>query len=276
MKRLNVPIFGLSVALVLFSALWAFVIAPLLLFTDANYAVTLIYEGKGESRPSPAEPTVHSRFIEKHKTQIVASNGPLKNLEMSTRVVDLISGELQFEKTSHIWLHPSTLRFEDSEALALFPHHLKPKDYLVKQFSYLPDSGVLFKFKRTERIESAEVYRFDYDAPGLDWTDAFDYTLAPGAKIDAHVWGSLWLQPTTGILVNHTENWVVKIVGEKFDGLTIDVGNMWLSPDTITKQIFVAQDARRTHDLYEVAIPLSLLFIGLIVLAMSFRRGEEI
>lgn len=275
MKRLNVPIFGLGMALVLFSAVWAFVLAPLLVFSDEDYAVTLIYEDEGESRPNPSAPVIYSRFIEEHKTQLIGSDGPIKRLEMSTRVIDVISGKLQFEKTSQLRFHSSTLKLEGSEALAFFPHHLEQKDYLVKQFSYLPDSGVLFEFKGTEQIEGALAYRFDYAAAGLDWTDGYDYALEPETKIEARDWGSLWLQPTTGIVVKHTENWFVKIVGGKFDGLAIDVGHMRFSPDTIAKQVTVAQNDRRSHNLYELIIPATLLLSGLIILTISFRRGEE-
>lgn len=275
MKRLNIPIFGLGMALMLFSVVWAFVLAPLLVFSNEDYAVPLIYEDESENRPTPSAPAVYSRYIEEHKAQVIESDGPMKRLEMSTRVIDVISGKLQFEKTSQLQFHSFTLKLEGSEALAFFPHHLKQKDYLVKQLSYLPDSGVLFKFKGTEQIEGTLAYRFDYDAAGLDWTDSYPYALEPGAKIEARAWGSLWLQPTTGIAVKHTEDWIVKIVGGEFDGLAIDVGRMWLSPDTITKQVILAQNDRRSHDLYERIIPATLLLSGFIILAISFRRNKE-
>jgi hypothetical protein len=276
MKRLNVPIFGLSVALVLFSALWALVIAPPLLYSRAGLIGSLNYESFGKVRHELSAPMEESRLIEEHNMRIIELEGPLNTLEMSTRAIDPNSGDLQFEKTSQIRFDPTTLQMEGSEALAFFPRYVERKDYRVKQFSYLPDNGALFRFQSVELIEGAEVYRFDFDEANLDWTDSFDYALEPEATIKARDWGSLWIYPLNGILIKHVEDWSAQIVGGKFDGLTIDVGRMWLSPDTISKQVIIAQNDRRTHDLYEWIIPISLLLIGLIVMVMSIRRGEEI
>lgn len=275
MKRLNAAVLGSGIAIALLAAVWSFAIAPALLHPGADYTVDLVYEAESETRTGPSEAMDRSRFTEEHKTRVVALDESALTMEISARFIDLATGGVLFEDASRIRFDPDTLRLENSKAYAFFPHHLEPDDYLLKQFTYFPDEGVLFRFHGTDSIEGAQTYRFDFEASNLDWTDSYDFALEPGAKIMARDWGSVWVEPTTGVLLKHTEDWITSIVGGTHDGVQIDVGHMWLSPDTITKQVFFAQNDRRTHFLYEGVIPGSLTFIGVILVAAGFRRSRE-
>lgn len=273
--RLNTVILSSGIAAMILAAVWTYFIAPTLLRPDSGYAVRLVYEAEGDTRISPNSPMVHSRFSEDHKTRTIEVNGPHIIFEISTRFTDLVNGEILFDDVSRVPFNRSTMKMDGSETLAFFPHHLEQTDYIVKQFTYFPDGGVPFRFQEIDFIQGAEVYRFDFDVPELDWTNSYDYTLEPNVRIVARDWGSVWVEPSTGIVVKHTENWIAEITGGRYDGAKVDVGHMWLSPDTIAKQAFVAQNERRTHMLYELVIPVLLTLIGLTLVVMSFRKKKE-
>lgn len=273
--RQNTVILSSGIAAMILAAVWTYFIAPTLLRPDSGSVVRLVYEAEGNTRISPNSPMVHSRFSENHTTKTIEVNGPHIVFEISTRFADLVNGEILFDDVSRVPFNRSTMKMDGSETFAFFPHHLEQTDYIVKQFTYFPDGGVPFRFQEMDLIQGAEVYRFNFDAPGLDWTNNYDYALEPNARIKARDWGSVWVEPSTGIVVKHTENWIAEITGGQHDGAKVDVGHMWLSPDTIAKQAFLAQNERRTHMLYELVIPILLTLIGLTLIVMSFHRKKE-
>lgn len=262
---------ALATVLLLFDGIWTFLLAPRLLHGPA-LSDELVYETDGNTRETLAGPQVYSRFVEIHGMAAMESLSGKDRLEFKTTVYKLPANELSWSQVNAVEFDRGTLRIAGSDAYLVFPPHVERRDYLVKFFSYLPDSGALFRFRGVDRMRGVTTYVFDYAVDGLDWTDNYSLAMPPGVRIKSRDWGTVWIEPVTGILVNHKEQWVAVAEGGEFDNAVVDTGGMWFPNDTVAKQLFLAQNMRRATMLYERILPVCMLGVGAILLAMAAAR----
>lgn len=263
-----------ALALLVFAGLWAFYWAPALLRSSGNFG-ELVYETDGNSLETFPGTPVYTRYVEIHRAVPRAAADGGTWLDLTATVYRLPSGELAWKQDGTVGYDPETLKVVGHDAHVVFPPHVQPADYRVKFFSYLPDGGVPFRFRGAETLRGLRVYVFDFAADDLDWTANYTLALPPGVRIKSRDWGTVWIEPTTGTLVNHKEEWVAWADGGAFQGVEVDSGSMWLSDDTLMKQVFLAQNMKRASILYEIVLPLTMVGIAAILLAMAAVRGNR-
>jgi hypothetical protein len=265
---------GLAAAVLAFDAAWVLDFAPSFIHR-AHIEASLVYETDGNSMETFPGPLVYGRYIEEHTSRLVDDGKDQASVEFKTTVFKLPKNEVYWQQSKVLTYDKRSLKVVGGQAQMHFPPHVEKRDYAVRMFSYIPDDGVVFRFAGEEEVVGVDTYKFTFDAPGLDWTDNYSYTLVPGTRILSHDWGTVWIEPESGIMVNHKENWIASAVGGPFHGMDVDDGTMWFASDTVTKQAFRAQNLRRASILYERVLPLALLGTAAIIAGLGVRRLQD-
>lgn len=265
---------ALAAALLLFDGIWTFRLAPRLLHSSFLLS-ELVYETDGNTLETYPGPQVYTRFTEIHSMTEVESRDGKHTLEFKTTVYKLPNNELSWSQVNAVEFDHDTLKIVGSDAHVVFPPHTQQRDYLVKFFSYIPDSGARFRFRGEDEVRGLAAYVFDYSVEDLDWTDNYSIPMPPGVRIKSRDWGTVWIEPTTGLLVNHKEQWVARSQGGPFDTVEVDAGGMWFPNDTVTRQVFLAQNIRRAAVLYERILPLCMLGAAAVLVAMAAARRSR-
>lgn len=265
---------ALAILLLLFDGVWTFSLAPRLL--HASYLLgELVYETDGNSLETLPGPQVYTRYVEIHTMAATEAQEGNGILEFKTVVYKLPNNELSWSQANSVKFDHDTLKIVGSDAYLVFPPHVEQRDYQAKFFSYIPDNGALFRFRGVDEVRGLRAYVFDFAVENLDWTDNYNLAMPPGVRIKSRDWGTVWIEPTTGILVNHKEQWVATAKGGPFDDVEVDAGGMWFPNDTVTKQVFLAQNMRRTTVLYERVLPVCMLGASAVLLAMAAARRRK-
>lgn len=262
-----------SLAVMVLDGLLTFVLAPAVLHT-AHLSAALVYESGGDSIETFPGPTTYKRIIEDHKTGVYTDRDGNTFMEFETIAYLQPGNSMYFEQTSSVRFDPQTLRILGSEALVTPPQHLEKADFLAKMFSYVPDGGTAFRFAGVDRVLGLETYVFEYALTDLDWTENYKFDLPPGVKITATDSGKVWIEPVSGVMVNHKERWAATATGGGHDGLAVDIGGMWMTNDAVARQVFRAQDIKRACVLYETVLPLAMLGIAAAFAAAAVERTE--
>lgn len=274
MPSLDKRFIALGLLLLLFDGIWAFHLAPQLLHTGVPPG-DLVYETDGNSMETFPGPQVYTRYTEVHSLNTTNVDGDRASMAFDSKVYKLPANDLSWSQVNAVPFDRDTLKIIGSDSYVMFPPHLEKQDYRVKLFSYIPDSGTQFRFIRVEEVRGLTAYVFDFQLEDLDWTDNYTLHMPPDVRIKSRDWGTVWIEPTTGLLVNHTEQWVAAAQGGAFDSVEVDAGGMWFSSDTVMKRIFLAQNIKRACILYEIVLPLAMVAVAAILLAMaaSCRRA---
>ena len=236
----------------------------------ANYEATFSYMAPSVIAETLDGALATNSFIEHHHEHIVDEQGEIFVMEMVTTYEEIITGKPLFRSTDRVRMNRRSRLSEGKNVLLLFPPHLRRKNYVLQRFSYLPEEGTLFTFEGEEKIYGLPSYRFSFHAASLDWTANYpNLALPEGATIFARDWGTVWVEPYSGIIVKHEEEWEALISGGKYDGNLVDTGKMWFVRDSIIRQVFIASNERRRLLLHEWVAPGTLVLIGIILLLMA-------
>jgi hypothetical protein len=266
---------ALAFAVFAFDGAWTFGLAPRLLH-HIHLDASLLYETDGNAIEKLAGPQVYGRFIEEHLSRVQESGQTgMEAVELHTIVHKLPDNELYWEQSTVVTYDKNSLKVEGGEALMHFPPHLEKTGYTLRMFSYVPDSGARFRFVGEDTIAGLKTYMFQFDVDGLDWTANYTFPLTADTRIISHDWGTVWIEPVSGVLVNHKEQWVASVDGGSYHGQQVDAGSMWFAADTVTKQVFMAQNLKRASILYEQVLPLAMASIGLTLAAIGVQRQPD-
>ena len=216
-----------------------------------------------------------SSFIERHRERVVSRTGNILDVAMTTKFVDQLTKKLLFSTTATIPVNRETGFIQGTKALLFFPGDLEKKNYLVRRFSYLPEEGALFVFDRQEEINGLPVYRFSYNVEDVDWTANYpELEFSENVSVSARNWGCIWVDPCTGIIIRHEEQWSAVVVGGTYSGTPVDVGKMRFSSDTVLKQVFTAQNEQRWVLFLGKVAPGATLLIAGILFVMAWPRKQ--
>jgi len=262
---------ALGIMTLAFVVVWLGVVIPRMEKVSANYEADFSYAAQSTFVETIGDSLVTHSFTEHHHERILHGYGDdTVVVEMTAEFVDAVTGRLLFRVIDQARMNRRSRLIEDKNVFLLFPPHLQKKDYLLQRFPYLPEEGVLFTFKGEERISGLRSYRFSFQAASLDWTANYpNLALSEDATIFARDWGTVWVEPYSGIMVNHEEEWEALVSGGKYDGNLVDTGKMWFVQDSIIRQVFIAGNERRRLLLHEWVAPGTLALIGGILLFMA-------
>lgn len=268
---------GLGVLLLSLDLLWVVWVGQEALWRYMTVPTQLRYEAEATYAEQPGAEAVAGRYIEEHQVRILDRTGDDVTAELSTRDVDRATGAtMLFAESTLVHFSRSSYKVQGSQTQAFFPRDVEERNYLLKQFSYFPDEGVVFVFRGRELVKNVEAYRFDFLAEGLDWTDSYDYSLPAGSSIHATDRGTVWIDPWSGTLLKHVESWEAYVVGGEHDKIVVDKGHMWLVDDTTIRQIMTAKNQRRDSILIKRVIPVILLILALVAFLISYRRSAAV
>ena len=262
---------ALGIMTLAFVVVWLGVVIPRMEKVSANYEADFSYAAQSTFAEILGDSLVTHSFTERHHERILHEYGDdTVVVEMTTEFVDAVTGRLLFRAIDQARMNRRSRLVEDKNVLLLFPPHLQKKNYVLQRFPYLPEEGVLFTFEEEERVNGLRSYRFSFQAAGLDWTANYpDLVLPEDASIFARDWGTVWVEPCSGIVVKHEEEWETLVSGGEYDGNPVDTGKMWFVPDSIIRQVFIAGNERRRLLFHEWVVPGTLALIGGILLFMA-------
>ena len=276
MNALQKTATALGVMALTFAAIWVSFVIPWMKEVPRNYEAVFSYMARSAVAERPGAPLVKESFIEHHEERVVTPRGNMLLVEMVTTFVEISRGDILFQATDQIWMNRKSRLIKGGDVLLLFPYELQKRNYLVRRFPYFPKEGVLFVFEGVENVKGLRSYRFSFSAENLDWSANYpDFPLPEGVSIRARDWGRVWVEPRTGIMVKHEEQWESVLSGGAFHGTPVDVGEMWFLPDTVVRQVFVASNERRRLLLHARVAPGAMIFMGATFLFMGcpFHRG---
>jgi hypothetical protein len=234
------------------------------------------YIARSSVAETPGKSLTTKSFVEHHRERVVRGEGNVVVLEMVTEFFEVVTECLLFYTTDQVRMNRISRLMEETDVLVLFPPKLRKRDYLVRRFPYFPEEGVLFTFEGEERVDGLRSFRFSYHIASVDWSANYPHIpLSEGASVLARDWGTVWVEPRTGIMVKHEEQWEARISGGEFHGHPVDMGDMWFLPDTVIRQVFLAANEGRRLLLYTWIVPGVLLLTGCILLCMAkpSRKG---
>lgn len=267
---------ALGVMALVFAVVWLGFVVPWMEEIPRNYETVFSYMARSAVAEAPGAPLVTESFIEHHEERVVTSQGNMFLVEMATTFVEISRGDILFHAADTLWMNRKSRLVKGKDVLLLFPPRLQKRDYLVRRFPYFPEEGVPFVFEGEEEVKGLRSYRFAFSTENLDWSANYpDFPLPEGASIVARDWGRVWVEPRTGIMVKHEEQWEALLSGGAFHGTPVDVGEMWFLPDTIMRQVFVASNEGRRLLLHTWVAPGAMILMGAILLLVGcpFHRG---
>lgn len=156
----------------------------------------------------------------------------------------------------------------------LFPQHTERKQYGLWDPVYAGPR--VATFDHVDQFRGVEVYVFNTLADGIDETAGYASLPEVPEKYYALSYGKgrLWIEPVSGIVVDHEDSGVSYFVdpktGERI-GEPIIQWSQRYTPETIDAQLQLATATRRRMRALEVWLPLAFAAAGLICLAAGFR-----
>jgi hypothetical protein len=166
-----------------------------------------------------------------------------------------------------------------------FPFGTEQRDY---EF-FDPNARKAFpaRFVGVEQLEGVEVYRFEQqipptvtlteDVPGeLAGSPAGTTVSADAVYTDKR---TLWVEPTTGSIVNGREEIRQVLHGPQGDGVTLLAGTLNFTPEAIDSNLSLAGGGRDQVVLLTRTLPIALGVVGVLLLAgglvVLLRRGRR-
>jgi hypothetical protein len=159
----------------------------------------------------------------------------------------------------------------------LFPPHTERKDFPIWDAQYVGMREM--SFQHATSIDGVEVYVFHFIAKGMDETAGYSHL--PDVPDPYHAItnakGTLWIEPTSGVMVNFEDEGVSHYV-EAATGRPLADFYGWTSrytPETRTAKLKQALDARREILALEIWLPIGLLSAGLAWLMIGWRSKRR-
>jgi hypothetical protein len=152
-----------------------------------------------------------------------------------------------------------------------FPLYTKPQEYLFHSPEVLEKPSSML-FNGMEEIEGLNVYRFAYFIDNLDKTQYFPDFLSAGETIIGNHQGTIWVEPTSGYIVDweHSgENWVIN----PNTGVKTQDFQKWFnefSDETMQFHLNEAKSAKWSVLLHKEILPNVFLILGLTLMLLSF------
>ena len=163
---------------------------------------------------------------------------------------------------------------EDAPGYFTFPPHVEKKDYLFSSPEVVeqPEKVV---FKSEERVRGLSVYRFDYEIPKVDKSHFFPESITNIGSVKGDHKGSLWVEPTTGYIVNFSHGGENFIHDQDTDEEIMFFQN-WengFTEDTVDRHVKAAKQIKSQYNLYSRTVPLILFVIGFVLVYRSRKDG---
>lgn len=276
--RRHLPI---ALSLCLLAGVMRFWLAPQWARLPADYAEETSYQAQSRARETPAGKWESARLIGRRVDQTLVTSGDTAivqgDLHWATE-----SGQVLFESAGIYGVDRRTRRNlsgygnVNRNGQFLFPVHLQRTTYRYWDPIYIGPRTATFE--RQDMVNGLPVYVFQFAARNLDETAGYTHLPDVPERYQAHTdgEGTLWIEPTSGIVVDYKERGVSYF----FDAARRKrAGDFYFWSDHFTAQTKAAQlksaiAARRRIRTLEIWLPVALLLGGLGCLVMGLRRSS--
>jgi len=229
-----------------------------------DYESTTTYLGAVQWRGGPgeefSEPFIQ---VEAHTERVVEVKGNWVTLQLESIVKNPLTDEIFWQSESNVTVDRYTQQYVDEPAYYSFPLDVEKRDYYnMRHYSYLPRT--VFSYEGGETLKGLPVYVFSYRVTGIDASENFPAWVVEGKHPVMDDWGSLWVEPFSGHIVNAKDCWETYFIDPSTgETVYIDNGKIWYAEDTIVKEILAAQELKQASFIQTVLIPFILIVVSL-------------
>jgi hypothetical protein len=281
MNRIR-PYLLIALVFLLTAALLRFWITPFTERLSADYTSVTHLTVQDRFRDSPSGDWQTTILTNRRADQTINSLGQVSIIQ-GNLFVSSDSGSVIFESTGLYGVDRRTLSnvsgYGDTERSGqyLFPPHLTSTTYEYWDPMFIgPRTAV---YNHTETLDGLLVYVYNFNGNGMDET--VGYSTLPGvpelyrALTDGQ--GALWIEPTSGIVVDYQEQglsyFVDQVTGERLEDFHTWSGRY--TPDTLAAQLKLARSTRLRTLALEIGLPGGLVLFGLLWLVVGFTRPKK-
>lgn len=271
--------------LILMCGLWLlagvqyFWIAPHLMQLPADYADETRYATKSRFRATPDGDWEDADLIGRRVDQTLVAGAEHSIIQGSLHWTTA-EGLAAYETTAIYGVDRQTRMnlpgYGDNsrDGQFLFPPHTEARSYRYWDPQYI--GARVANFARSETLDGVPVYMFHFRVQGLDESAGFAHLPDVPERYGAHTEaeGSLWIEPTSGLVVDYEERGTSYFV-EPDTGKRIADLYTWsdrYTPQTKAAKLQQGVAARRRIQLLELGLPLGLLLAGSLCLALGLLR----
>lgn len=260
--------------LTLLIPLWIFKIAvPITQFFDlTDNAIT--YESRIKIITTPGESLRELFETETHIQKTINKEQDLTTILLRATSHDEYSNEIYADKQKEYLVNKNTLQIQNKNLQIFFPQHTQKKNYLLQFTTYLPDTGTNFEFETEEKIGNLDTYKFKYSAENIDWTDALANKFP---KVIAKDWGIVWVEPYSGTIIKHEEQWTAKATEGAYAGTEVFAGIMEIGSEETNNQINEAILKKGIIQIIEIILPATLAtaVLAIITTIIIIKKGTR-
>ncbi len=269
-------------ALAALAGLLRFWLAPMLTRLPANYSNETRYDADTRFRESPTAAWTSSPLIARRVDQTLTASEDASIIQGDVHWTTE-DGTPTYETTTLYGVDRRTRKnlpgYGDADRTGqfLFPQHVQPTTYQFWDPYYLGPRTATFR--ATEQVDGLTVYVFDYIAANID--DTGGYTFLPDVpkryRAISDGQGTLWIEPTSGVVVDFKDEGVSYFVDVKTSQRVADLYH-WsarYTPETRVAQLALARADQTWILALEIWVPGGLLLVGLLWLAITWWRRRK-
>lgn len=260
------------------AALHYFYIAPQLLRIPAAYASEASFDATTRARAGPGAQWSSSSLVARRVDQALLSSAGHAIIQGDLHWTNA-DGVVEFETSAIFGVDRHTRRnlpgYGDMARNGpfLFPLHTERNSYDYWDTHFIGSCRATYE--RTQEIDGVPVRVYRFRAAGLDETAG--YSQLPDVperfRVHSDASGTLWIEPTSGVVVDYEEQGVSYFV-EPAGGKRVADVYIWkdrYTPRTRLAKMQLAVAERRRIVLLETAIPAALLLAGAGALLLGLR-----
>ncbi|HEX8406068.1 MAG TPA: porin PorA family protein [Duganella sp.] len=263
----------------LLAALQYFYITPRLERIPSDYTSEASFNATTRARDNAVAPWTESTMVARRVDQMLVTSAAHGILQGDIHWTNA-AGQVQFESSAVFGVDRYTREnlpgYGDTvrHGAFLFPLHTQAKNYRYWDPQFIGNCDAVFL--RAERIGPMTVFVFSFTAKALDETAGYAHLPdVPGRyRVLTNAEGTLWIEPTSGIVVDYREEGVSFLVAAPGDQRVANIYE-WkgrYTPQTKASRLQQAQAERIRVNVLEIWLPAALLGAGATALLLGWRR----
>ena len=276
---MDVRFIAAGVGLFLLAAFQYCYLSPRLQRLPANYVSEASYNATARARDSASAPWVASTLVARRVDQMLVASAAHGILQGDLHWTDA-TGQVAYETSAIFGIDRRTREnlpgYGDTVRTGpfLFPLHTEKKSYRYWDTQFIGHCDALFQHEA--RLGDMTVYVFSFTARQLDETAGYDHLpdVPELFRVLTDAQGTLWIEPTSGVVVDYVEKGVSYLVNAASGQRVADVYE-WqdrYTPQSLADKRRLAQAQRTRVRLLDIWIPGALTGAGVLALLLGWRR----
>lgn len=258
--------------------IWLYLITPRLMSLGEDFMAHFYYRGKISFFNIETRTLNKPQFVEKtvclKAENLEGNNLTLKRIES---IVDPVDQHLLKQDEKKFNAHNLSRKFlaDNKEGYFMFPQHTQKRNYFDIPYPLLFGYTDKINFSREEKLFGLPVYVFNYEIKEIDSTKFYENLGFP--KTYTNQWGTIWVEPNSGFIVNHKDNWNSYVVDQmiKEGSYGIESGEFWFDDGVIYNLVVLAYHQKGTYYLLNTWIPCYLMLFIFAMIIGSLIKSKQ-